>query len=118
MRIEKRLTDRFFVKKPVFLGALGVFAVTCVPLMVKFYKVFKDGKDPAGTQERLPVEPKKRASGITLPGGSFSYDGMTDHPMSKKRIGLMNTRYPISAQMRNPLVTNTAMNSRIRAEGQ
>ena len=27
-------------RKPVFIGALGVFAVTYVPLMVKFYKVF------------------------------------------------------------------------------
>ena len=27
-------------KKPVFLGALGVFGVTYVPLMVKFYRVF------------------------------------------------------------------------------
>ena len=30
-------------KKPVFLGALGVFAATYVPLMVKFYKIFCDG---------------------------------------------------------------------------
>ena len=29
-------------KKPVFLGALGVFGVTYVPLMVKFYRVFTD----------------------------------------------------------------------------
>ena len=27
-------------RKPVFFGALGVFAATYVPLMVKFYKVF------------------------------------------------------------------------------
>ena len=27
-------------KKPAFLGALGVFGVTYVPLMVKFYRVF------------------------------------------------------------------------------
>ena len=27
-------------RKPVFFGVLGVFAVTYVPLMVKFYKVF------------------------------------------------------------------------------
>jgi predicted histidine transporter YuiF (NhaC family) len=27
-------------RKPVFFGALGVFAVTYVPLMVRFYKVF------------------------------------------------------------------------------
>ena len=27
-------------KKPVFLGALGVFGVTYVPLMVKFYRLF------------------------------------------------------------------------------
>ena len=31
-------------KKPVFFGALGVFAVTYVPLMVKFYKVFTEQK--------------------------------------------------------------------------
>ena len=29
-------------RKPVFIGALGVFAVTYVPLMVKFYKVFTE----------------------------------------------------------------------------
>ncbi len=29
-------------KKPVFLGALGVFGVTYIPLMVKFYRVFTD----------------------------------------------------------------------------
>ena len=29
-------------KKPVFLGALGVFGATYVPLMVKFYRVFTD----------------------------------------------------------------------------
>ena len=29
-------------RKPVFIGALGVFAVTYVPLMVKFVKVFRD----------------------------------------------------------------------------
>ena len=29
-------------KKPVFLGALGVFSVTYTPLMVKFYRVFAD----------------------------------------------------------------------------
>ena len=29
-------------KKPVFLGALGVFSVTYVPLMVKFYRLFTD----------------------------------------------------------------------------
>ena len=29
-------------KKPVFLGALGVFGATYVPLMVKFYRVFID----------------------------------------------------------------------------
>ena len=29
-------------KKPVFLGALGVFGITYVPLMVKFYRVFTD----------------------------------------------------------------------------
>ena len=29
-------------KKPVFLGAIGVFAMTCVPLMVRFYKVFTE----------------------------------------------------------------------------
>ena len=29
-------------RKPVFLGALGVFAATYVPLMVKFYKVFTE----------------------------------------------------------------------------
>ena len=29
-------------RKPVFFGALGVFAVTYVPLMVKFYKVFTE----------------------------------------------------------------------------
>ena len=34
MTIDKK--DR----KPVFFGALGLFAVTYVPLMVKFYKVF------------------------------------------------------------------------------
>ena len=28
-------------RKPVFFGAVGVFAVTYVPLMVKFFKVFK-----------------------------------------------------------------------------
>lgn len=27
-------------KKPVFLSTLGVFGVTYVPLMVKFYRVF------------------------------------------------------------------------------
>ena len=27
-------------KKPVFIGALGVFAASYVPLMVKFYRVF------------------------------------------------------------------------------
>ena len=27
-------------KKPVFFGALGVFAASYVPLMVKFYRVF------------------------------------------------------------------------------
>ena len=27
-------------KKPVFLSSLGVFGVTYVPLMVKFYRVF------------------------------------------------------------------------------
>ena len=27
-------------RTPVFFGALGVFAATYVPLMVKFYKVF------------------------------------------------------------------------------
>ena len=27
-------------KKPVFLGALGVFGIMYVPLMVKFYRVF------------------------------------------------------------------------------
>ena len=29
-------------KKPVFLGAIGVCAVTCVLLMVKFYKVLTE----------------------------------------------------------------------------
>ena len=29
-------------KKPVFLGAIGVFAMTYVPLMVRFYKVFTE----------------------------------------------------------------------------
>ena len=29
-------------RKPVFFGALGVFAVTYVPLMVKFFKVFTE----------------------------------------------------------------------------
>ena len=29
-------------KKSVFLGALGIFGVTYVPLMVKFYRVFTD----------------------------------------------------------------------------
>ena len=29
-------------KKPVFLSALGIFAVTYVPLMVKFVQVFRD----------------------------------------------------------------------------
>lgn len=29
-------------KKPVFLGALGVFLVTYVPLMAKFYRVFTE----------------------------------------------------------------------------
>ena len=29
-------------KKPVFLGALGVFFVTYIPLMVKFYRVFTE----------------------------------------------------------------------------
>ncbi len=29
-------------KKPVFLGALGVFGVTYVPLMFKFYRVFTE----------------------------------------------------------------------------
>ena len=29
-------------RKPVFFGALGVFAVTYVPLMVKFYKVLTE----------------------------------------------------------------------------
>ena len=28
-------------RKPAFFGALGVFAATYVPLMVKFFKVFK-----------------------------------------------------------------------------
>ena len=32
--------------KPVFLGALGVFAVTYIPLMVKYFRVFKDVKNP------------------------------------------------------------------------
>ena len=27
-------------KKPVFIGTLGVFAASYVPLMVKFYRVF------------------------------------------------------------------------------
>ena len=27
-------------RKPVFLGALGVFAATYIPLMVKFFKLF------------------------------------------------------------------------------
>ena len=31
-------------KKPVFLGALGVFGMTYVPLMVKFYRVFTGSK--------------------------------------------------------------------------
>ncbi len=31
-------------RRPVFFGALGVFAATYVPLMVKFFKVFKDGE--------------------------------------------------------------------------
>ena len=31
-------------KKPVFLSALGVFGVTYVPLMVKFYRVFTGSK--------------------------------------------------------------------------
>ena len=29
-------------KKPVFLGALGVFGVTYVPLMFKFHRVFTE----------------------------------------------------------------------------
>ena len=29
-------------KKPVFLGALGVFGVIYVPLMFKFYRVFTE----------------------------------------------------------------------------
>ena len=29
-------------KKPVFFAALGVFVLTYIPLMVKFYKVFTD----------------------------------------------------------------------------
>ena len=29
-------------KKPVFFCALGVFVVTYIPLMVKFYKVFTE----------------------------------------------------------------------------
>ena len=29
-------------KKPVFLGAVTVFAAAYIPLMVKFYKVFTD----------------------------------------------------------------------------
>ena len=29
-------------RKPVFIGAITVFAVTYVPLMVKFYKVFTE----------------------------------------------------------------------------
>ena len=29
-------------RKPVFFGALGVFAATYVPLMVKFYKVLTE----------------------------------------------------------------------------
>ena len=29
-------------KKPVFLAVLGVFILTYIPLMVKFYKVFTD----------------------------------------------------------------------------
>ena len=29
-------------KKPVFFYALGVFVVTYIPLMVKFYKVFTE----------------------------------------------------------------------------
>ena len=29
-------------RKPVFLAALGVFAVTYIPLMVKFYRVFTE----------------------------------------------------------------------------
>ena len=31
-------------KKPVFFGALGVFAATYVPLMLKFYKVYTEQK--------------------------------------------------------------------------
>ena len=29
-------------RKPVFLGALGLFFVTYIPLMVKFYRVFTE----------------------------------------------------------------------------
>ncbi len=29
-------------KKPVFLGALGVFLVAYIPLMVKFFRVFTE----------------------------------------------------------------------------
>ena len=29
-------------KKPVFLGALGTFVVTYIPLMAKFYRVFTE----------------------------------------------------------------------------
>ena len=29
-------------RKPVFLGALGVFTATYIPLMVKFYRVFTE----------------------------------------------------------------------------
>ncbi len=29
-------------KKPVFLGALGVFCLTFIPLMIKFYRVFTE----------------------------------------------------------------------------
>ena len=38
MMIGMRIRPTY--KKPVFLGALGVFGATCVPLMVKFYRVF------------------------------------------------------------------------------
>lgn len=31
-------------RKPVFLGALAVFALTYVPLMIKFVKVFQEDK--------------------------------------------------------------------------
>ena len=43
---------------------------------------------------------------------------MAAHRSMAYRIGLMKIRYPISDQIRKRLVENTAMNSRISADGQ